>query len=279
MNPFEALQTDAAYVRIPANKSAALRLLLELVQRGSTRWTAGTVHFAKAEALAVKFAARYGTRLTPTQRSRRKAQGSANAVLVMYPAGAQNPLILWWLLVSPGTGLVADVEQLQDCYQARQELVFPDADGCPQYVLDHTQRLRVQGGGRRWTWSMTAERLEAHRLRLQELVRLHGTSAQRIDDLQAHVDALVRMPMFHGVREQVKGLVFEARRVSAPSLAAKVRWPGQLPIMTKRLPVYRRPEPMLLPELVVRMAVVFAAATVPTAAPASVAAPAADRRE
>ncbi len=260
MDHFKALRTGADYLRIPVNKTATMRLLLELVQRGNTRWTAGTIPFAKAEALALKFDRKYATSMTPTQRARRKRAGEANSVLVMYPAGAQSPHVLWWLLVSPGSGPVVDEERLSDCLAPRQALVYPDATGRTQYVLDHTQRPRIQGGGRRWTWSVTPERLAEHQARLLELARPHGARWQRHDDLQAHIDALTRMPQFHGVREQVKALIFEARRLAPLQLADKIAWPGNLPIMSKAMDVYRKPEPMLLPELVVRMSTVARAA-------------------
>lgn len=256
MNRIAQAPVDPSYLRIPVNQTATMRLLLEVVQRGSTRWTSGVVHARKAEALALKFARRYATQLTPTQRARHKAGGAANATLVMAAAGAQSPLINWWLLVSPGDGPVVQQERLRECRAPREGLIYPDAVGEPRYVLDHVQHRREQGGGRRWTWCLARDRAADHRARLLELVRSHGRGVPRVDDLQAHLDALARMPMFHGIREQVKGLVALTRTSAAPSLAQRVRWPEALAIMNKRMLVYRRPEPMLLPELTARLAAV-----------------------
>ncbi|MCY0873262.1 MAG: hypothetical protein OWQ56_11315, partial [Acidithiobacillus caldus] len=46
-------------IRIPRSKAAAMRLLLETVQRGSRYWTGGVIPTDKALRLAEKFADRY----------------------------------------------------------------------------------------------------------------------------------------------------------------------------------------------------------------------------
>ena len=96
---------------ISTSKTAALSRVLDGVSRGYTRYIGGVTTPEKAVAVANKFHRLYGIGCTPAQRITRKGKGQANALLVLYwPEGAAQ--VLWLLLATPGTGLIAEREKL-----------------------------------------------------------------------------------------------------------------------------------------------------------------------
>ncbi len=102
------------------HKTDAMRKLQNLVSRGHARWTAGQIEPRKLPALCLKFADRYGIERPAQQRWRAKAQVEASAHLVFWPGEPQR--VHWWLVVSPGGGLVVELEQLQDAGRQRIEV-------------------------------------------------------------------------------------------------------------------------------------------------------------
>jgi len=239
-----------SYVRIPRSKAAAMRLLLETVQRGSRYWTGGTIPTHKALSLAEKFAHRYGTDLRASQRSRNKAKGITNSRLVVYPDNDQalEPL-RWWLLVSPGNGPVQQMEHLEDAWSARGRLTWGE-----QYVLVHLQKNRAYGGGRHWTWQMQSDRYDALVSAMDQYAAGHGhPGRERKDDLQQLILAIRRMPGFHGIRQQQRDLFARGRELwERTHREPFLGWPEKLIYVDKRLPVFHRPHPLTL-DVLVRM--------------------------
>lgn len=232
-------------LRIPRSKAAAMRLLLETVQRGSRYWTGGVLPTAKAIRLAEKFAERYDILASAATRSRHKARGISNATLIFYP---ENEAVLtplrWWLLVTPGSGPVWQEERLLDTGNRRQRLTWGE-----QYVLVHLQREKKHGGGRHWTWAVQEQRYEELEAAIRQYSSAHGAKhvRERTDDLQRLVAAIQRMPGFHGIREQQRSLYALGRATWDRTHASPwTGWPQEIPYVDKRLPVYHRPEPLRL---------------------------------
>lgn len=232
-----------SYVKIPASKRAAMRVILETVQRGSRFWSAGRVQPEKALGFAEKMARLYHADANAAQRAYAKRMGRANTTVVMFPENAE---ILWWLLVTPGNGLVHEREKLMDAHDKRSRLIWLD-----QYELVHEQRPRSEGGGRHWTWRLTAQRYAQFDAAMRELADSHGGHDRR-DDLDALVQALMRMPGFHGVRTQVQALLNFGRETwSRTHRKSEVfPWPERVPYLDKGFACYHAPEPLRLDVLV-----------------------------
>ena len=235
-----------SYVRIPRSKRAAMRVVLETVERGSRYWIGGTIPAGKAEQFAHKMARRYHTDASQATRARRKAKGKANASLVMYPEDATT--LRYWLLVTPGKGAVHEQEKLLDTWKAREALTWGE-----QYRLDHTQRTKQQGGGRRWTWSVQPERYMELESSMRRYAAGHGSGRDRTDDLDALVLALQRMPGFSGIRSQQIFLCNIGRAIwQKTHQGVEYPWP-HFPYLDKAWPCYHAPEPLRLDVLLTIM--------------------------
>lgn len=234
-----------SYVKIPVSKRAAMRIMLETVQRGSIYWAAGQVAPEKALKFAYKMAELYHTDANQAQRAYAKSKGRANSTLLMYPA--DETTLNWWLLVTAGEGLVHTREKLLDARDKRQHLRWLE-----QYELVHQQHGKSQGGGRHWTWQLTAQRYAELEASVQQLAASHGHAHERHDDLDTLVQALMRLPGFHGVRQQVMGLYKTGREIWARTHAASAcyPWPEKVPYLDKGFACYHAPEPLRLDVLV-----------------------------
>lgn len=243
------IPTGTSYVRIPISKRAAMRVILETVQRGSRYWIGGTVPIEKALAFATKMAERYGTDATQAQRAYAKQQGRANTHLVMFP-DQQAQQLRYWLLATPGNGAIHTHEKLLDTHQRREALHWAD-----QYRLDHLQHPREHGGGRTWTWSLTDHRFGLLAASMEQYAAGHGRQGERTDDLDALVEAILRMPGYYGVRQQQLELLRQGQRLWERSHPASVMypWPQNVPYLDKRFVCYHQPEPLRLDVLVARM--------------------------
>lgn len=239
------IPAGSSYVRIPVSKRACMRIVLETVQRGSRYWCAGCVSPGKALGFADKMARRYRADANQAQRAYAKRRGYANTTLIMYPETAAS--ILWWLLVTTGTGAVHEQEPLSDAHSARSALVWPD-----QYELRQVQRPRQHGGGRTWTWSLLPQRMHALMSAMKQAAAAPGAVTARTDDLQEVVLAVMRMPWFYGVRQQQLELLRVGRETWERTHAkdALFAWPDRVPYLDKGFACYHRPEPLRLDALV-----------------------------
>lgn len=250
-------QTAGLITRIPRNKTAAMMLLLEHAVRGYRFWTRGTVHNGRALQLAEKFDQLYGTGATPPQRSRRKAEGIANAHLVMYPDNDAER-ILWWLQVTPGRGPVHDRERLFDGLRRHERLRWTH-----QYLLAYRQRTRRRGGKASWSWWLQPKYLEDWSRALRAATSCHsrfaasaidGVSQGRPEELRGLVQSLLRVPMFGGARSQIMHALDVTHRVWLYrfGVPAPFDWPQAVPWIGTRLPIYSNPA-MTLAVLVTAM--------------------------
>ena len=183
----------SASTPISRTKSQAMTRVLDVVGRGYTRYTAGTIAAAKVVHLANKFHGMFGVGCTPAQRITRKKHGLANAVLVLYaPEAAVRAE--WLLLATEGTGLenetLADVTDSKRLHFIGYELV--------RYAHD---------GRTRWTWRRPKAEMAEHYVYLADLAGKRAWNA--VGNL---LTRLAAQPGFHGVREQTWGLCQEARR-------------------------------------------------------------------
>lgn len=172
-------------------KTDAMRRLVYLVSHGYTRHTSGMVSPAKAEGLALKFSDRYGIERTSQQRFRSKAKGQANAFLVLWAESKET--VRWWLLATPGEGLVSQLEELKDVTDKRSRITLTG------YELVQMPR---KGRLADWTWRMTPDNREAWQERLKTAVRSGNDELMR----QA-LHSLKRVPAFAESRREAFSLL------------------------------------------------------------------------
>lgn len=173
------------------HKTDAMRRLVYLVSHGYARYTSGTVSAAKAEGLTLKFSDRYGIERTSQQRFRAKAKGQANAFLVLWAESKE--VVYWWLLATPGDGLITQLEELKDVTDKRSRITLTG------YELVQMPR---KGRLADWTWRMTADNREAWQERLKTAVR-NGND----ELIRQALHSLRRVPAFAESRREAFSLL------------------------------------------------------------------------
>ena len=138
-----------------------MKRILHHCSNAYTRYTSGKISPEKAHSLCLKLKDRYEIERTVQQRFRAKAKGQANSQLVMLFEKESN-IVFWWLLVTPGKGLVDQMEDLKDALGRKSRIEF---GGYELAIMPRKDRKPS------WTWRMTAENKEAWRERLQVAVR------------------------------------------------------------------------------------------------------------
>lgn len=233
------------YVRIPSSKRAAMRVVLETVQRGARLWAGGVVPLDKALPFAARMAELYAADATQAQRAYAKHRGRANTALIMYPDTPDE--LRFFLLVTPGEGRVHEREQLLDTHDVRGHLRWGS-----QYELLQVQRPRAHGGGRTWTWRLTDERYDALHASMLRTAHNPGRRADRRDDLDALVRALLRMPGYYGIRQQQLALLRDGQEAWSRTHADTdaYTWPQHVGYLYKSFRCYHQPLPLRLDVLV-----------------------------
>lgn len=168
------------------HKTDALRKLQMLVSRGNYLWTGGKVPAIKFEALAVKFTDRYRLDLTHAQRVYRRRTGQAVAHLVAWHESRGQ--VRWWLLASPGEGLITELENLQD---ARSKPGRIEVNG---YEL---LQAPIKGRETTWTWRNTKANYSAWQERITTAIRQHNDF-----HLRQTLYSLRRTPGFAALRRE-----------------------------------------------------------------------------
>lgn len=237
-----------SYVRIPVAKTACMRLLLELTQRGYRHATWGLASLDKAPALADKFSVLYGTSSSRGARDYARSRHRAVSQLIMYPDDRSEAL-LWWLLATRGEGVVHEREQLVDTWSRPLSWRRSDNKGewVPQYELVHLQRTRRVGGGRHWTWVMADDYYQSFASMLiyaaarKGRMRVGGDGRKHLTDNIARLDRLLesvrRMPGFHGIRQQ-KRCLFASTQDAWNRHHSPREWPDIGTWVDKHLHVY-----------------------------------------
>lgn len=184
-------------MKILLHKTDAMARLLTLVSRGYCHWVAGQIHPKKLEAFVLKLTDRYQITATTMQRYRGKQKGQANAELVLLQTDPES--VYWWLLATPGDGLVWQLEQLADASNKKTRISMPKQD----YELIKAPR---KGAPAAWTWRMTTETEEAWGERFKTAIRHRDDLA-----LRQALDSLRRVPGFREARAQAFAIEKAAR--------------------------------------------------------------------
>ena len=238
------IPAGAHWLRIPRSKTAAMRVLLETVQRGSSLHASGTVKLVKAVPFADKVARLYAADANANRRAYRKRRGEANTTLTLFPADVPGEL-RWWLLATPGRGTVHLVEKLSDASVRGQHLRW--AQQYELLQLGHSE----QGAARSWTWRLTGSNMDEWRAQALEATRSTGSLVDDIARTRGVYEAMTRMAPFRGVRYQLWELhgLMQAnwqRHHRAPCPLPDFR----VPYLDKSYLCYHRPEPLRLDVLV-----------------------------
>lgn len=191
------------------HKTDAMARILTLVSRAYTHWTAGQIDAKKLAAFTLKLTDRYHIDATTMQRYRAKQKGQANSELVLLQG--EDNRIHWWLLATPGEGLVQQMETLADATDKKTRITMPGQD----YELVMTPRKGLRAS---WTWRMTQATEHAWGERFKTAIRHKNDQAIR----QA-LDSLRRVPGFREARAQA--FAIEAAAKGEWQRSGKGEWP------------------------------------------------------
>lgn len=196
--------------------------LMLLVSTGYRFWIRGEMHYSKAQGFAKKMAELYPVLANSSARAYAKSKGQAAVQLVMFPSDRDPTKVMYWLLATPGKGLIHEREKLQDA--TRVPLTWYD-----QYQIALTQRTRAQGGKTRWTWQIQPQRFKEY------LASARDTANSGQQALTDYFSNIAHMPMFSGIREQVKEIEQYAAKTWAKQRKSPFPQvlPESLPIMPK----------------------------------------------
>ena len=168
-----------------------MRRIQLLVSRGYNRYVSGEIDRKKAKALYLKFLDRYEIERSNQQRYRMKLRNVANTHLVMW-SDSKSDIVYWWLLVTPGEGLVDDLEELKSAKDKKTRIQLTG------YELLKAPRKDLPAA---WTWQMTSENYKAWQERIRAAVR------HKSDDLMRQtLYSLRRVPGFAQSRRQAFAL-------------------------------------------------------------------------
>lgn len=225
-------------LKIPSSKAAAMSYLQMLVSTGYRFWFRGEMHYSKAQAFAAKMQTLYNTDATQSQRSTLKAKGVAAARLVMHPHDHDKTKIMFWLLATPGKGLIHEREPLSDALTT--PLTWRD-----QYHLTKIQRDTKNGGKITWSWQMQSKYFK-DQLNMTKSAADSGASA-----LKDYFGRISHMPMFSGIRDQVKLLDEYGKKTWRKQ--RKTAYPEVLPVKLPTMPKIEVFKDLRLKDLVKQM--------------------------
>lgn len=225
--------------KTPTSKAGAMSQLQRLTSQGYRYWTRGEMHYSKAEAFFVKMNNLFSLVATQSQRATLKKNGKASVKLVMYPDDYDKSKITFWLLATAGKGLIHEHEKLSDALVT--PLTWRD-----QYQLTKIQRERKMGGKISWTWQMQSIYYK-DQLNMTKSAADSGEPA-----LKDYFGRICHMPMFSGIRDQVKSLDEYGRKTWHKQ--RKSAYPQVLPIKLASMPMIEVFKDISLGDLVKYMA-------------------------
>ena len=206
------------------NSTALLQSLRDLVNRGYSFWTSGTIKTLKAENLCVKFNERYDVLAPRQKRNYNRKLGRASSYLFIYPQTGGD-VMDWILIATKGAGAIHNHES---------ESLRDHTSG------QHTDRVRwryyelITLNGR-MTWRLRRDIFDEWEKKVVSAAR-----KQNMDDLEQTIKVLRNFPMFTGVREQVWSIVQKARKTRNRHHFKDELNMSRLPTM-RRITVYDAP--------------------------------------
>lgn len=225
-------------IKIPTSKAAAMSYLQLLVSTGYRYWTRGEMPISKAEAFATKINSLYDVESTQSQRETLKKKGKAASKLVIYQHDKDKTKVMFWLLATPGKGLIHEREKLSDALKV--PLTWRD-----QYNLTQIQRDRKQGGKITWTWQMQKEYFK------DQLAMSKGAADSGEQALKDYFSRIGHMPMFSGIRDQVMDINDYGRKTWHKK--RKSSYPQVLPVKLPTMPRIEVFKDLTLSDLVIHM--------------------------
>ena len=198
------------------NQAALMQSVQRRVQK-CPLYIQGTMPVDKITPFVDKMHAQYHVLLNDQERHVLRKAGFPATVLALHPS-LEDTASFYWLLFSSGP---LPGESLQDARDTRTRLTWR------HYVLTENRY-------KRWTWKLRREYRQEYQQRLLEAAKGRNTVQMNV-----MLEGLSKMPMFNGVREDVKDLVRGAQLAwgesrSAPRLhffQRQPNWPESYPVM------------------------------------------------
>lgn len=221
MHPSDFRITDTA---------RSMQHIINLVSRGMTRWTGGTIPFEKAEHLVAKLDKKYEVLANQERHRTLRKNKRARCRLVMGIDGAVENKRLWWVLLvtKDGVGAVTEQETLWDVTDKRHRIEVMGYE-LVRYPKPRERDSKEGQDKTTWTWRVPAVRWREHREHLIALAR-HKSPRQA----QKAVYAEMKRPGFRGLREQRLEL-FHAMRGARVGIVANgaesILFPEKIPYL------------------------------------------------
>ena len=227
-------------LRAPRNRTAELQLIQRLVSQGYTLWTADQIPLGKLPGFIEKWG-RYRLLADPAARAYRKQSGRANTHLILEhrfneldASDGGKETVHWLMLGTLGRDGLGD-EQVRpgpvlDATQREQHIQWMGYELVrqPKHYTTSDGKLRHETT---WTW-----RLPATRYREWEALMIAAAKNRDYPAINQALTILAGLPMFAGIREQVKRLHMQTNRMLR-KMGASALPPIHLPFMTL-LPIW-----------------------------------------
>jgi hypothetical protein len=171
----------------------------------------------KIAAFVDKMHSQYHVLLNDQERHVLRKAGFPATFLAIHPS-LEDTASFYWLLFSSGP---LQGERLEDARNPQARLTWR------HYVLTENRY-------KRWTWKLRREYRQEYQQRLLEVAKGRNTVQMNV-----MLEGLSKMPMFNGVREDVKDLVRGAQHAWGESRSAprmhffqrQPNWPESYPVM------------------------------------------------
>jgi hypothetical protein len=180
-------------MKVFTRRTDAMRRILHLVCHGYIYHACGSVDQSKAHAFVSKLTHLYELDANSKKRNTNKSKGKSNSDLVLLKIDEYN--YYWWLVSTPGTGAVFQLENLKDATNRKQRITSNDGS----YELVKTPRKALKAS---WTWRMTSKAVEIWEDKIKKSIRSNND-----ESLKYIIESLRRVPGFRETRSQAFSLV------------------------------------------------------------------------
>ncbi len=180
-------------MKIFTKKTDAMRRILHLVSHGYIHHTFGSIDQCKITDFVKKLTNLYELDAKPKQRNKNKSKGMANSNLILLKINENT--YHWWLLSTPGTGAVFQLENMKDASSRKQRISSNDG----AYELVKTPRKELKAS---WTWRMTSKTVDTWQDKIKKSIRSSNN-----ESLRYIIESLRRVPGFRECRGQAFSLV------------------------------------------------------------------------